>query len=167
MIDRCGPLFAVLLLVGCGEPEAPDTGRAGSKSGGSGGAAAGSTASGGAGVGNGGTGPGTSGSATGGTSGQAAGGGPLTAEQLRDATHDECFAMCTKANQVCPDSELSECLLTCQGQADEAFAAKSCASELFEAIQCINALENGKIACDPNGVIFNGCDAEQAAYSGC
>jgi hypothetical protein len=167
MIDRCGPVVAVLLLAACGEQGGPDTSGAGSNSGGSGGAAAGSTASGGAGAGNGGAAGGTSGSATGGTSGQGGGSGPLTGEQLRDATHDECFAMCTKANQVCPDYKISDCLLTCQGQADDAFASEACASELYEALQCINALENGKIACDPNGVVFNGCEAEQAAYSGC
>jgi hypothetical protein len=34
--------------------------------------------------------------------------------------------------------------------------------ELYDALRCINALDNAKIACDTNGVVFNGCDAEQA-----
>lgn len=169
VIDRRGAVVAGLLLAlgGCGEPSAPDTGRAGSDGGGGGGSASGS-ASGGAIASGGGTGAGRgSGSVVGGSAGQAGGGTNLTVAALRDATDDECSIMCTKSNQVCPGYKLSVCLAMCQGQADDAFAAGSCQIELYDALRCINALDSRRIACDPNGVIFNGCDAEQAAYSGC
>jgi hypothetical protein len=170
MNDARGLVTGGLLatLFGCSEPAAPDTGRGGSDSGagGSVGAAAGSTDSGGS-VAEGGTGAGHSGAAAGGAPGQAGGGTELTGAALRDATHDECFTMCTKANQACPDYDIPVCFGTCQGQADGAFADNSCARELYEALRCINTLGTENFACDPNGVVFNGCELEQAAYSGC
>jgi hypothetical protein len=45
--------------------------------------------------------------------------------------------------------------------------ANSCAHEPYDGLRCINALGTEKIACDPDGIVFDGCLAEQAAYAAC
>lgn len=175
-------------LLACGEPAtlaphatggAPATGGSGPAAGGMtmalGGAvqARGGTASTGGSGGNGGGAAGSGGAhnqggsaSISGTGGSGAATGGSSAETIRDATRMECSPFCMLLSSACPQQAFQDCYQGCIAQAEELYASKRCATELYVVYHCSNeTLTKADFECAGPTVLK--CTAEQAQYSAC